>query len=135
MSSDRNQSAQLSRRPAWRWCSQAVAAGSFRSKSPPAIRGSGYVVAALEAALWALHTTETFRDGALAAVNLGDDADTTGAIYGQFAGAVYGADGIPAEWLERIVLRERIEALADGLHELATSKESLSASDWPAPRP
>jgi len=113
---------------------QAVAAGSFRSKSPPAIRGGGYVVAALEAALWALHTTETFRDGALAAVNLGDDADTTGAIYGQLAGAVYGVDGIPAKWLERIVLRERIEALADGLHELATSKASLTP-DSPAPRP
>jgi ADP-ribosylglycohydrolase len=113
----------------------AVAAGSFRSKSPPAIRGGGYVVAALEAALWALHTTETFRDGALAAVNLGEDADTTGAIYGQLAGAVYGVDGIPAAWLERIVLRERIEALADGLHELAASEADLTAPDSPAPRP
>ena len=48
--------------------------------------GTGYVVSALEAALWALHNTPTFEDGVLAAVNLGDDADTTGAIFGQLAG-------------------------------------------------
>ena len=65
----------------------AVAAGSFKAKDPPAIRGSGYVVDCLEAALWAFHRSETFRDGALLAVNLGDDADTTGAVYGQLAGA------------------------------------------------
>ena len=57
----------------------AVAAGSFRAKDPPAIRGTGYVVAALEAALWAFAKGRTFEEGALLAVNLGDDADTTGA--------------------------------------------------------
>ena len=41
----------------------------------------------LEAALWAFHGSENFRDGALRVVNLGDDADTTGAVYGQIAGA------------------------------------------------
>ncbi len=81
---------------------QAVAIGSYKTRQPPEIRGSGFVVDALEAALWAFHHSDTFRDGALLAVNLGDDADTTGAIYGQLAGAYYGYAGIPAEWVERV---------------------------------
>ncbi|MDZ7753013.1 MAG: ADP-ribosylglycohydrolase family protein [Gammaproteobacteria bacterium] len=92
-----------------------VAAGSFKTKQPPDIRGTGYVVQALEAALWAFHTTDDFESGALAAVNLGDDADTTGAIYGQLAGAYYGADAIPRSWRERLARAETITAMADGL--------------------
>jgi ADP-ribosylglycohydrolase len=102
---------------------RAVAEGSFRHKQPPAIRGGGYAVHALEAALWALHTTDTFEDGALAAVNLGDDADTTGAIYGQLAGALYGVDAIPAHWREVIVMGDAILALADALYDLAHTIE------------
>jgi len=95
-------------------CSEidAIAAGSFKDKSPPAIRGKGYVVDCLEAALWAFHTTDSFEAGALAAVNLGDDADTTGAVYGQLAGAFYGVDAIPAGWLEKLAMRELIEEYA-----------------------
>jgi len=96
-----------------------VASGSFLRKQPPEIKGSGYVVRSLEAALWALARTDSFRDGALAVVNLGDDADTTGAIYGQLAGAIYGAENIPGEWLEKLVMREEIEAVAAGLFELS----------------
>jgi ADP-ribosyl-[dinitrogen reductase] hydrolase len=73
----------------------AIAAGSFKSKGPPEIKGSGYVVESLEAALWAFSRSDSFREGALLAVNLGDDADTTGAIYGQLAGAFYGEEAIP----------------------------------------
>ncbi|HET8985726.1 MAG TPA: ADP-ribosylglycohydrolase family protein [Trueperaceae bacterium] len=93
----------------------AVAAGSFKVKHPPAIRGTGYVVDSLEAALWAFHTTDSFEEGALAAVNLGDDADTTGAVYGQLAGAYYGVEGIPPKWLDIVAMRSDIERLADGL--------------------
>jgi protein-tyrosine phosphatase len=93
----------------------AVAAGSFLAKEPPAIRGGGYVVESLEAALWAFARSESFADGALLAVNLGDDADTTGAVYGQLAGSFYGEEAIPDAWRERLALRERIEALADAL--------------------
>ncbi len=93
----------------------AVAAGSFRVKQPPEIRGTGYVVEALEAALWAFPTTDDFEQGALAAVNLGDDADTTGAIYGQLAGAYYGVDAIPPRWRERTALSETIVDFADRL--------------------
>jgi ADP-ribosyl-[dinitrogen reductase] hydrolase len=94
---------------------ESVALGSFKRKSPPDIRGSGYVALSLEAALWALCTTEDFEQGALRAVNLGDDADTTGAIYGQLAGAIYGAEAIPGHWLELLAMREKIESLADEL--------------------
>lgn len=74
---------------------------SYQKKPRNAIRGSGYVVEALEAALWAFCSTDNFRDCVLAAANLGDDADTTAAIAGQLAGAHYGLGGIPPEWVER----------------------------------
>jgi ADP-ribosylglycohydrolase len=61
--------------------------GSFKYRQPPEIQGSGYVVKSLEAALWAFYKSKTFDEGCLLAVNLGDDADTTGAVYGQLAGA------------------------------------------------
>ncbi len=98
-----------------------VADGSFREKRPPEIKGGGYVIDALEAALWALHTTGDFESGALVAVNLGNDADTTGAIYGQLAGAIYGADAIPAGWLEKLVMRDEVTGFADRLFTLAES--------------
>jgi ADP-ribosylglycohydrolase/protein-tyrosine phosphatase len=88
---------------------EAVAAGSFRKQSPPAIKGNGYVVKSLEAALWAFHDAEDFRDAVLKAVNLGDDADTTGAVCGQFAGAYWGESGIPTEWLKGLARRDMIE--------------------------
>jgi ADP-ribosylglycohydrolase len=96
-----------------------IAGGSFKRKSPPEIRGSGYVIHTLEAALWAFHTTDTFRDGALKVVNLGEDADTTGAVYGQIAGAFYGEEGIPAEWRAKLAMRELIEQRTGELHAMA----------------
>ena len=95
----------------------AVAGGSFKQRNPPQIRGTGYVVQSLEAALWAFHGTDNFRDGCLRAVNLGDDADTTGAIYGQLAGAFYGEAALPEQWLERLTLRDAIATLAEKLME------------------
>jgi ADP-ribosyl-[dinitrogen reductase] hydrolase len=53
-----------------------IANGSFKQKQPPAIIGNGFVVRSLEAALWAFYRSDSFRDGALRAVNLGNDADT-----------------------------------------------------------
>jgi ADP-ribosylglycohydrolase len=100
-----------------------VAAGSYKAKRAPRggarsadeVRGTGYVVDSLEAALWAFHTTDDFRSGCLAAANLGDDADTTAAVYGQLAGAFYGEEGIPVEWLETIAQRDLIAGMADAL--------------------
>ena len=94
-----------------------VADGSFKDRKPPDIRGTGYVVDALEAALWAFHNSDGFHQGALLAVNLGDDADTTGAIYGQTAGAHYGAKTIPAAWRDKLTMAAEITSLADNLHD------------------
>jgi ADP-ribosylglycohydrolase len=96
-----------------------VAAGSFLRREPPEIEGSGYVVRSLEAALWAFARGGSFREGALLAANLGDDADTTGAVFGQLAGAYYGEAGIPAEWRSKLALLGTIEELADRLHDAA----------------
>ncbi len=98
----------------------AIANGSFKLKDPPQIVGAGYVVASLEAALWAFHHGDDFRTGALLAVNLGDDADTTGAVYGQLAGAFYGEAGIPEAWRGVLAMRDLIERRADELFALAT---------------
>jgi ADP-ribosyl-[dinitrogen reductase] hydrolase len=92
-----------------------IAAGSFRRREPPEIRGTGYVVQSLEAALWAFDRGSSFRDGALMAVNLGEDADTTGAVFGQIAGAHYGEAGIPVEWRDRIAMGDLITSMAASL--------------------
>ncbi len=94
---------------------RAVAAGDWRDKTQDEIRGTGYVVRSLEAALWCVHTTDSFADAVLTAANLGDDADTTAAISGQVAGALYGASAIPAEWLEALHLHDEIRRIADRL--------------------
>jgi ADP-ribosyl-[dinitrogen reductase] hydrolase len=98
----------------------AIARGSFLQREPPEIRGSGYVVHSLEAALWAFARGSDFESCVLLAVNLGDDADTTGAICGQLAGAYYGVENIPARWRDRLVDAKMIEELAEGLYDLAS---------------
>jgi ADP-ribosylglycohydrolase len=92
-----------------------IAWGSFRHKRPPGIVGSGYVVKSLEAALWAFHDAKDFREAVLRAVNLGDDANTTGAVCGQIAGARWGESGIPQEWREGLARPEMIEKALRGL--------------------
>lgn len=95
-----------------------VAAGSYATKTAEQMRASGYVVHTLEAALWAFYHPADFRDGALMAVNLGEDADTTGAVYGQLAGAYYGEEGIPQAWREKIAMASTIVSLAENLLQL-----------------
>jgi ADP-ribosyl-[dinitrogen reductase] hydrolase len=93
----------------------AVAAASYRTHRPPAIRGGGYVVQSLEVALWAFHDAADFREAVLRAVNLGEDADTTGAVCGQLAGAYWGERGIPPAWLDGLAKRPMIERALAGL--------------------
>lgn len=95
----------------------AIARGDYLAKSVNDIRGSGYSVESLEAALWCFHHTDSFTAAILQAANLGDDADTTAAIVGQLAGAYYGVRAIPAHWLEILHDGEEIAATADRLLE------------------
>lgn len=75
------------------------------------IRSSGYVIDSIEAAVWCLITTESFRECLLRAVNLGDDTDTVAAIAGGLAGLYYGYEAIPEEWLAVIKKRRWLEGL------------------------
>jgi ADP-ribosyl-[dinitrogen reductase] hydrolase len=92
---------------------QAVIEGSWKGKRRDDVRSSGYVLHSLEAALWCVGSSGSFSEAVLKAVNLGDDADTTGAITGQLAGAFYGLTGIPERWRKTLAWNDRIEGLAD----------------------
>lgn len=96
--------------------SGGIGRGDWRGKPERAIQSSGYVVHTLEAAFWAVEGAEGFEQAILAAVNLGDDADTVGAVAGQIAGARWGLLGIPARWRERLHDGARIRALAQSLY-------------------
>jgi ADP-ribosyl-[dinitrogen reductase] hydrolase len=89
--------------------------GSWRGKPRADIRASGYVAHALEASLWSVARTGDFRGAVLLAANLGDDADTTGAIAGQLAGALYGASGIPQTWRDKLAWCDRLTKAAEAL--------------------
>jgi len=94
----------------------ALSKGSYKKsgKHPKEIQGKGYVVQALEAALWAFWSDEgSFEKGVLLAVNLGDDTDTTAAIYGQLAGAFYGYKALPQKWVEKVYAREFLLCVSD----------------------
>ena len=92
-----------------------ITSGSYLTKNRDQIRGTGFVVDSLEAALWCFANSEDFEKGALLAANLGDDADTTAAIYGQLAGAFYGIEGLPKHWLKKLAWRCKIENIAKDL--------------------
>ena len=92
-----------------------IVGGSWRDKHRDEIASSGYVAHSLEAALWCVGQGGSFREMVLRAANLGDDADTTAAITGQLAGALFGATGIPQDWLAKLAWHDRIRCLADRL--------------------
>ncbi|ABM40099.1 ADP-ribosylglycohydrolase family protein [Polaromonas naphthalenivorans] len=94
---------------------QSIARGDYQTKSEDQIRGSGYVVQSLEAALWCFSRTDSFAACVLLAANLGDDADTTAAVAGQLAGAFYGESGIPAPWLRKLAMAGDIGQWAEQL--------------------
>ncbi|MEN7549548.1 ADP-ribosylglycohydrolase family protein [Rapidithrix thailandica] len=96
--------------------------GKLADKPIQEISGSGYVVHTLEASLWCLLTTSSYKEAVLKAVNLGDDTDTTGAVTGGLAGILYGLDQIPLAWREALAKKEEIIALANKLNK-ATDKE------------
>ncbi len=79
------------------------------------IKSTGYVVDTLEAAVWCVLTTNSYKEAVLKAVNLGEDTDTVGAVAGSLAGALYGYEAIPREWRETLLKREYIEEMCDKL--------------------
>jgi ADP-ribosylglycohydrolase len=101
-----------------------IAQGSFKKSRgyKDGIRGKGHIVCALEAALWAFWSANSFEKGALNAVNLGDDTDTTAAIYGQLAGAYYGYNKIPEKWVNQLYANELIICIAEWLQFLGSSQ-------------
>jgi ADP-ribosylglycohydrolase len=94
---------------------EAIAVGDYHEKTADAIFGSGYVVESLEAALWSFRQARDFASAVLTAVNLGDDADTTGAICGQLAGACWGEQGIPERWRTGLAQRGMIDPILTAL--------------------
>ena len=79
------------------------------------IHSTEYVIDTLEASLWCIFNTTSYKDAVLKAVNLGDDANTVGAITGGLAGIIYGYDTIPPEWLEVLAKKDDIIELANKL--------------------
>jgi ADP-ribosyl-[dinitrogen reductase] hydrolase len=88
-------------------------AEAWRSTHEREINSSGYVIHTLEAALWGLFTTTSWKSCALAAVNLGSDTDTTGAVAGGLAGLVYGDEALPADWVSQLARLAEIEELIE----------------------
>lgn len=82
------------------------------------VKSGGFVLDTLNAALWCLANTGTYQDCVLTAVNLGEDTDTTASVAGALAAAIYGLEGIPAEWLETLRGRELIDMyVSESKHE------------------
>ena len=97
----------------------SLANREYQDKTRPEILSSGYVVTSLEAALWCFSHSDSFQEAVLLSANLGGDADTTSAICGQLAGAHYGMQNIPADWLQVLAMRDKIQMMADELWELS----------------
>ena len=82
-------------------------------KTSEEVNNSGWAVSTLEAALWAFNTTNNFRDALVAAVNLGGDSDSIGAVCGQIAGSYYGHSAIPRKWIEAVKDWQKVDALIE----------------------
>ena len=91
---------------------------SFSNLAEEEIKSSGYVVDTLEASIWCLLNTNSYKECVLKAVNLGNDTDTVGSVVGGLAGIYYGSDDIPEEWLDVLVRRQYIEELCEKLQKI-----------------
>lgn len=90
---------------------------TFESAKRDEIKSSGYVVDTIEAAIWCLMNTHSYKECVLTAVNLGDDTDTIAAIAGGLAGALYGYEAIPQEWRNTLIKRDYIEEMCERANE------------------
>jgi ADP-ribosyl-[dinitrogen reductase] hydrolase len=84
-------------------------------REEPEVRAGGYVLETVSAAFWCLARSPSFEEAVVAAIGLGDDADTTGAVAGALAGAAHGAAAIPPRWRELVQHRADLERLAAAL--------------------
>ena len=100
-------------------------APDFATLPEDEIKSSGYVVDTLEAALWCLLTTDSYRECVLKAVNLGGDTDTVAAVAGGLAGAMYGYEGIPQAWRDTLIKREWIEEMCERAGEAWATSELI----------
>ncbi|KAG8923075.1 hypothetical protein FRC01_013257 [Tulasnella sp. 417] len=96
---------------------------TYKTKTVDEIRCSGFVVHTLEAALWALWHTETYEEGLLKLLPLGEDVDTVGAVYGAIAGACYGLEAIPPRWMNDLHKKEVLDQVYGGLVEVCGPKD------------
>lgn len=83
--------------------------------APEDVNAGGYVLSTISAAFWCLFACDTLEETIVAAVALGDDTDTTAAVAGALAGALYGRPAIPGRWLDVLEPRAELEALAERL--------------------
>jgi len=104
---------------------QEIASGSWGRKTRNQIGSSGYVAHSLEAALWCVASTADFQSAILKATNLGEDSDTTAAVAGQLAGALYGASGIPQGWLDMLARKDWIQERAAALFAQSVSNRPV----------
>lgn len=98
---------------------QGIAQGDYKNKPAHEIKSKSYVVNTMEAALWCFYNTDTFEEGVIRAITLGYDTDTTGAVYGQLAGAYYGYEKIPSRWTKEILRKTHIIDTAEQLLKLS----------------
>lgn len=103
-----------------------IAKKHFLRFSYEELTGSGFVIESLESALWCFYHGNSFRECVLLAANIGNDADTTAAICGQIAGAFYGIDNIPKDWIETLTDSEEIVKLANELYELGKEEKQMN---------
>ncbi|KAJ6260291.1 ADP-ribosylarginine hydrolase [Drechslerella dactyloides] len=106
-----------------------AAVEDFAARDEKLISSSRYVINSLEAALWAFFSTNNWEEGCLAVVNLGDDADTVGVIYGGLAGAYYGLESIPTRWRENLIKKELVAKIADDLYQVTVERTQQASSD------
>lgn len=116
--------------PAGHWpdAINAISVEDWSGRDRESISSTGFVVHTLEAALWAVDTTNSFFTAVLKAVNLGDDADSVGAVAGQLAGARYGLSAIPRDWLDVLIHQTEIERIGRALFHAGDAQPKLLKS-------
>lgn len=109
------------------WMQQWASANrAFRYQPYPG-RASGYVVDTVQTVLHSLHHATGAEEAIVTAVNQGDDADTTGALVGMLAGALWGASGLPERWLKRLQ-RDTVQAITVQTRQLLALADALAAN-------